>query len=84
MRGLEWTVKQAPPPAKNYRYRWQGMELDKGYLEAWRNLLYPGLPRPTLLPYPGAASATRPLAETLVAPETEEDLRATLMSMRLG
>ena len=60
------------------------MELDKGHLEAWRQLLHPGLPRPALLPYPGAASGTRPLAETLVAPETEEGRRATLMSAPLS
>ena len=56
------------------------MERGKGYLEAWRLLLHAELPRPTLLPYPGAACVARPLAEALVMPETEEDRLATLLS----
>ena len=77
-RGLEWIAKQAPPPPKSYRFRWHGMEHGKGYLEAWRPLLHAELPRPTLLPYPGAASVTRPLAEALVTPETEEAMNMPL------
>ena len=81
-RGLEWMAKQAPPPPKSYRFRWHGMEHGKGYLEAWRLLLHAELPRPTLLPYPGAACVARPLAEALVTPETEERTVA-LMSMSM-
>ena len=81
-RGLEWIAKQAPPPPKSYRFRWHGMEHGKGYLEAWRLLLHAELPRPTLLPYPGAASDARPIAEALATPEMEE--RATFMSTPLS
>ena len=82
-RGLEWTAKQAPPPGKSYRFRWPGMEIDKGYLEEWRHRLHPELPRPTLLPYPGAASVTRLLAEALITPETEEERLAATMGAPL-
>ena len=79
-RGLEWTAKLAPPPVKSYRFRWQGQGAGKGYLEMYQHLVHPSLPRPTPLPYPGAASVTRPLAEALVTPKTEEDRMATLLS----
>ena len=82
-RGLEWMAKQASPPGKSYRFRWHGMEHGKGYLEAWRLLLHAELPRPTLLPYPDVAGVTRPLAEALVTPKTEEDRMVTLLSMSM-
>ena len=82
-RGLEWTARQAPPPPKNCRFRWPGMERGKGYLEMYQRLVYPTLPHPTPLPYPSAASTTGPLAEALVTPKTEEERLATRMSTPL-
>ena len=79
-RGLEWTAKQAPPPGKSYRFRWQGQGAGKGYLEMYQHLVYPTLPHPTPLSYPGA-SAT-PLA--LVAPETHEQRVASCMGVPLS